>query len=117
MVELDAPRPRWGAEAPNARADWPLPARPGLSRDRVVEAALAIVDRDGLDGLTMRRLASELGVEAMSLLPLVPERDRDPRRAGRSLACGRRRRRSTASRTGVERDSMRTPGPLRTAGS
>lgn len=30
-------------------------------------AAVALVDRDGLDGLSMRRLAGELGVEAMSL--------------------------------------------------
>jgi AcrR family transcriptional regulator len=32
-----------------------------------METALAIVDREGLDALTMRRLGSELGVEAMSL--------------------------------------------------
>jgi AcrR family transcriptional regulator len=48
--------------------------RPGLNRDRVVDTALAIVDRDGLDGLTMRRLASELGVEAMSLYHWFPNK-------------------------------------------
>jgi TetR/AcrR family tetracycline transcriptional repressor len=48
--------------------------RPGLSRDRVVDVALAIVDRDGLDGLTMRRLASDLGVEAMSLYHWFPNK-------------------------------------------
>ena len=42
-------------------------AREPLSRERVVEAALALADAEGIDGLSMRRLASELGVEAMSL--------------------------------------------------
>ena len=52
----------------------PEAERPGLNRDRVVDTALAIVDRDGLDGLTMRRLASELGVEAMSLYHWFPNK-------------------------------------------
>lgn len=38
-----------------------------LSRERVLEAAVALADEDGLDGLTMRALAESLGVEAMSL--------------------------------------------------
>jgi len=41
--------------------------REPLSRDRIFDTALALVDRTGLSGLTMRRLASELGVEAMSI--------------------------------------------------
>ena len=41
--------------------------RRSLSRDRVLEAAVAIADRDGLPALTMRRLGEVLGVEAMSL--------------------------------------------------
>ncbi len=41
--------------------------RAPLSRERVVAAALVLVDRDGLDGLSMRRLAGEVDVEAMSL--------------------------------------------------
>jgi AcrR family transcriptional regulator len=57
----------------------PVPSRPeadrrALSRDRVVDIALSIVDRDGLDGLTMRRLAGELGVEAMSLYHWFPNK-------------------------------------------
>jgi AcrR family transcriptional regulator len=51
----------------------PSPRSP-LNRDRVVDAALAIVDRDGLGGLTMRRLAAELGVEAMSLYHWFPNK-------------------------------------------
>jgi AcrR family transcriptional regulator len=38
-----------------------------LSRDSILAAALALLDREGADALTMRRLGSELGVEAMSL--------------------------------------------------
>ncbi|NDU77615.1 TetR family transcriptional regulator [Actinomadura sp. DSM 109109] len=38
-----------------------------LSRGRVLRAAVRLADRDGLDSLTMRRLAQEVGVEAMSL--------------------------------------------------
>ncbi len=42
-------------------------SRPGLTRQRILDAALAIIDRDGLDAISMRRLGEELGVEAMSL--------------------------------------------------
>ncbi|MGW6026716.1 TetR/AcrR family transcriptional regulator [Streptomyces sp. NPDC055099] len=38
-----------------------------LSRERVLATALEIVDRDGLSGLSMRKLGAELGVEAMAL--------------------------------------------------
>lgn len=44
------------------------PVRPApLSRDRVLRAAVDLVDHEGLDALTMRKLGSTLGVEAMSL--------------------------------------------------
>jgi AcrR family transcriptional regulator len=43
-----------------------LPKKP-LSAERALEVALRLVDREGLEALSMRRLASELGVEAMSL--------------------------------------------------
>jgi AcrR family transcriptional regulator len=43
------------------------PKREALSRQRVLAAALAIVDREGLGAISMRRLGDELGVEAMSL--------------------------------------------------
>ncbi|MFF7892804.1 TetR/AcrR family transcriptional regulator [Streptomyces sp. NPDC007907] len=47
--------------------------RPGrLSRERVLAAALELVDRDGVSALTMRRLGAELGVEAMSLYRYAP---------------------------------------------
>jgi AcrR family transcriptional regulator len=41
--------------------------RARLTRQRVLETAVSVADTDGLDGLTMRRLGEELGVEAMSL--------------------------------------------------
>ena len=41
--------------------------KPQLSRDRIAAVALELVDRDGLDGLSMRRLADELGVGTMTL--------------------------------------------------
>lgn len=49
--------------------------RAGLSRERVLDAALAIVDRDGLAALTMRRLGGELGVEAMTIYHHLPGKD------------------------------------------
>jgi AcrR family transcriptional regulator len=41
--------------------------RQGLNRRKVLEAALRVVDEEGLEELTMRRLAQVLGVEAPSL--------------------------------------------------
>ncbi|WP_307872688.1 TetR/AcrR family transcriptional regulator C-terminal domain-containing protein [Paractinoplanes ovalisporus] len=49
-----------------------MATRNPLSRDRVLAAAVALVDRDGLPALTMRRLAADLGVEAMSLYYHLP---------------------------------------------
>jgi AcrR family transcriptional regulator len=49
--------------------------RPGLSRDRVIEAAAAVADRSGLAGVTMRSVGAELGVEAMSLYHHVRGKD------------------------------------------
>ncbi len=41
--------------------------REPLTADRVLSAALAVADADGISAVTMRRVAEELGVEAMSL--------------------------------------------------
>jgi AcrR family transcriptional regulator len=46
-----------------------------LDRARIVHAALALIDRDGLQGLTMRRLGRELGVEAMALYHYFKDKD------------------------------------------
>jgi AcrR family transcriptional regulator len=46
-----------------------------LTRERIVDTAVALADADGLAGLSMRALARELGVEAMSLYHHVPNKD------------------------------------------
>jgi AcrR family transcriptional regulator len=46
-----------------------------LTKDRVLRAGLRLVDEQGLDALTMRRLAHKLGVEAMSLYNHVENKD------------------------------------------
>ena len=46
-----------------------------LTRDRVLGAAIRIADRSGIDSLSMRKLAEELGVEAMSVYYYVANKD------------------------------------------
>ncbi len=58
-----------------ATAKKPRTARGALSRERVLKAALALADAEGLAGVTMRRLAADLGVEAMSLYHHVPGKE------------------------------------------
>lgn len=48
--------------------------RERLTRERVVAAALAVVDRDGLERLTMRALGRELGVDPMAAYHHVPNK-------------------------------------------
>ena len=50
------------------------PRRP-LSRERVLGAAVALADADGVEALSMRKLAKELGVEAMSLYNHVANKE------------------------------------------
>ena len=49
--------------------------RPRLNRDAVLLAAQRIIDERGLDACTMRAVAADLGVEAMSLYWHVPSKD------------------------------------------
>ncbi|MBU4555831.1 MAG: TetR/AcrR family transcriptional regulator, partial [Actinobacteria bacterium] len=49
--------------------------RPPLNRDRVLVAAVEIADERGLAAVTMREVASRLGVEAMSLYNHVANKD------------------------------------------
>lgn len=46
--------------------------KPALSIDKIVHAAIEAADRDGLAALSMRRIATQLGVGAMSLYRYVP---------------------------------------------
>jgi AcrR family transcriptional regulator len=74
---------------PDALADLPasfamawgvgtVPAKgpkPGLSLDRIVQAGLRVATVDGLDAVSMARVASELGTSAMSLYRYVTAKD------------------------------------------
>jgi AcrR family transcriptional regulator len=57
-----APDPPWWRK----RAE-PSRERKPLTRDAIVDAALVLLERDGMDGLSMRKLARELGAGAASL--------------------------------------------------
>ena len=46
-----------------------------LTRERVLTAAVELADREGLEGLSMRKLGQELGVEAMALYRHVRDKD------------------------------------------
>src|SRR5687767_12925269 len=45
-----------------------------LSVERIVEAALALIDRDGLERLSMRRLGTDLGAGATSIYWHLPNK-------------------------------------------
>jgi AcrR family transcriptional regulator len=47
---------------------------PTLTRDQIVSAAMKLVDEHGLDALSMRKLAAELGVGTMSVYYHVPDK-------------------------------------------
>jgi len=49
--------------------------RPGLSLDRIVEAAISVAGRDGLAAVSMSRVAAELGSAPMSLYRYVASKD------------------------------------------
>jgi AcrR family transcriptional regulator len=49
--------------------------RPVLTRDRIIEAAVAVVDEGGIDALTMRAVSRRLGAGTMSLYRHVASRD------------------------------------------
>ncbi|BAK33153.1 TetR family transcriptional regulator [Microlunatus phosphovorus NM-1] len=49
--------------------------KPKITLDDVVEAGIAVADAEGLDALSMRKVATRLGVGAMSLYTYVPGRD------------------------------------------
>ena len=49
--------------------------RPGLSRKRVLEGAIKLVDEIGIEAFTIRRLATALGVKPMSIYHYVGSKD------------------------------------------
>lgn len=52
-----------------------MPRKAKISRREILQAALDLVDHDGLDALSMRKLGEKLGVEAMSLYRHVPNKE------------------------------------------
>jgi AcrR family transcriptional regulator len=57
----------WGTRDRSARGP-----KPGLTIDQIVAAAVEVADAEGLDGLSMRRVADHLGVGTMSLYRYIP---------------------------------------------
>ena len=51
------------------------PRRAGLNRDRVLRAAVTLADESGIDAVSMRNLAQELGVVPMALYKHVANKD------------------------------------------
>jgi TetR/AcrR family tetracycline transcriptional repressor len=68
--DVEVPHPPW------VRTRKPRGApRAPLSRDAIVEAALLVVDREGLEGTSMRRVADELGTAPSALYWHVRNKD------------------------------------------
>jgi len=57
------------------RAEAIAAQREPLSKERVLRTAMRLADQGGIDSLSMRKLAQELGVEAMSLYYYVASKD------------------------------------------
>jgi AcrR family transcriptional regulator len=71
MSAQDAvPEPPWLRERPRRTAP-----RAPLSRDAIVDAALRVVDREGVEGVSMRRVAEELDTGPSSLYWHVRNKD------------------------------------------
>jgi AcrR family transcriptional regulator len=68
FVSTELPRPPWSSVRDK-------PARRTLSREAIADAAIAIVDAEGLDGLSMRRLAQALDTGPASLYAHVSGKD------------------------------------------
>ncbi|MEV3987666.1 TetR/AcrR family transcriptional regulator [Streptomyces sp. NPDC049837] len=52
-----------------------MPRPRSLTQDQLASAALAVIDREGLAGLSMRAVAQELGLSTMALYRYVDDRD------------------------------------------
>jgi AcrR family transcriptional regulator len=66
------PPPPWAREsgARRTRAD-----KPALSRDAIVAAAIRVIDEEGFEAVSMRRVAQEFGTGAASLYAYVANKD------------------------------------------
>jgi len=59
----------WGVTEPGRRGP-----KPRYSAEQVVEAAVAVADIEGLQAISVRRIAQELGVSPMSIYTYVPSK-------------------------------------------
>jgi AcrR family transcriptional regulator len=66
---------RRGEASVSAREQRQVASDAGLSKQRVVAEAVRLADREGVDGLSMRRLAGALGAGAMSLYHYVANKE------------------------------------------
>jgi len=62
LVGMTVPAPPW-QRTPRSR-----PVKPPLTRDAIVDAALAVLDAEGLPAMSMRRVAQELNTGAVLLV-------------------------------------------------
>ena len=94
-------------------------AKAGLSRERVLDGALEYLDAYGLPALSMRKLGTHLGVEAMSLYRHVPNKgallDGLVDRVMQLAFAGLRDRRRPARRLGAVDAAVRARPPRRAA--
>jgi AcrR family transcriptional regulator len=60
----------WGRRGAGKRGP-----RPGLSADAIVDAAIRLADAEGLEGVSMARVAAELGFTTMSLYRYVSSKE------------------------------------------
>jgi AcrR family transcriptional regulator len=79
-VARDEAQPSWAGVSP---PPWATPKggragradKPQLSREAIVAAAMRIIDGEGLDAVSMRRVAQEFGTGAASLYAYVANKD------------------------------------------
>ncbi|MFB9466413.1 TetR/AcrR family transcriptional regulator C-terminal domain-containing protein [Streptomyces cinereospinus] len=70
-----------GAESVGPEQLWLRPTeprrgrRPSFSREVITAAAVALADAEGLDAVTMRRVAAEVGAGVMSLYSYAPDKE------------------------------------------
>jgi AcrR family transcriptional regulator len=72
LSSAEVPAPPW---APRPRGSRVGRDKPQLSRDAIVEAAVRVIDAEGIDALSMRRVAQEFGTGAASLYAYVANKD------------------------------------------
>ncbi|MBV9228379.1 MAG: TetR/AcrR family transcriptional regulator [Chloroflexi bacterium] len=72
--ELSAPAER-AASPIWTRPERPRRERPALSREQIVRVALTLADAEGIEAISLRRIASVLGVSAMALYWYVERKE------------------------------------------